>query len=123
MNHLLRSVVVSAFVSLAIWAFVWPASGQAQDSARLWHAAADGNLEEVKSEVKHGANVNFRGPGGFAPLNAAARNGHFEVVQYLVDHGAEIDQCDNTRDKTGSWPPLSRVTLTLSNIWLRKGLR
>jgi len=40
--------------------------------------------------LKHGANVNTKNEGGFTPLHAAVRNGHFEVVRELKNHGAEL---------------------------------
>jgi ankyrin repeat protein len=67
---------------------------------QVWQGAWDGNVEQVRSAVDKGANVNVRGKGGWAPLLVAARNGHFDVVQYLVEHGADIEQSDNSRDKT-----------------------
>jgi ankyrin repeat protein len=88
------------FLLFMLWAFVWPPSSHAQSGTRLWQAAASGDLGEVKSAIEHGADVNFRGPGGFNALNAAARNGHLEVIQYLVEHGASIDQNDNQKHKT-----------------------
>src|SRR5205814_8712767 len=47
-----------------------------------------------------GGSVNAKGRGGFSALLAAARNGHLEVVKYLVEHGANIDERNNARDKT-----------------------
>jgi ankyrin repeat protein len=98
-NRLLHPHVL--FLCLAtLSVFLWPASSHAQGDTRLWQAAASGDLGALKSAIEHGADVNFRGPGGFNALNAAARNGHLEIVQYLVEHGATIDRSDNQRHKT-----------------------
>lgn len=100
MNHLLRSAHFHVLSLVLLGIFLWPSSSHAQREMGLFHAAASGDLEEVKSALAHGSDVNFRGPGGFAPLNAAARNGHLEIVQYLVERGANIDQNDNHLHKT-----------------------
>lgn len=74
--------------------------GASGPDGQLWQAAYDGDLEGVKSAVTQGASINAKGKGGFSALLAASRNGHFEVVKYLVEHGAEVDGRDNFRDKT-----------------------
>jgi ankyrin repeat protein len=97
MNRLSRLI---SLLVMFLWFFVWTGLIHAQGNERMWRAAAFGDLEAVKSAVAQGANVNFKGPGGFTPMNAAARNGHLEVVKYLAEHGADIDKSDNNRDKT-----------------------
>jgi ankyrin repeat protein len=51
-------------------------------------AAYTGKLPYVKRLVDVGAEVNFY---GWPPLAYAAYNGHLEVVDYLLKHGALID--------------------------------
>ena len=46
------------------------------------------------------------GEGGFTSLNAVAHNGYLEVVQGLLDHGANV----NTANDYG-WTPLKTATL------------
>jgi ankyrin repeat protein len=99
-NRLLRPTDLCLLFLFTLWIFLWPPLSYGQNEMRLWHAAASGDLEEVKSQIQHGSDVNLKGPGGFNALNAAARNGHLEVVQYLVEHGANIDQSDNHLHKT-----------------------
>jgi hypothetical protein len=89
-----------SLLMMFLWLFVWPVSSHGQSNERLWQAAFSGDLEGVKSAVGQGAAVDFKGQSGFTPLNAAARNGHLEIVKYLVEHGADIDKSDNSRDKT-----------------------
>ena len=100
MKRLRRSAHFHLLPLFLLWIFLCPSFSHAQREMGLFHDAASGDLEGVKSAIEHGADVNFRGPGGFNALNAAARNGHLEVVQYLVEHGAVIDQSDNHLHKT-----------------------
>jgi ankyrin repeat protein len=67
---------------------------------QVWQAASDGDLSGVQAALGQGAAINFRGKRGFTPLAIAAKNGRLEVVKYLLDHGANIDQRDNDRLKT-----------------------
>lgn len=73
--------------------------GSAADH-QLWYAAYDGDTQQVISSIEQGADANFRGKGGFSPIVIAARNGHLDIVRYLVEHGAKVDQRDNNRKKS-----------------------
>ncbi|GMH34745.1 hypothetical protein BSKO_02606 [Bryopsis sp. KO-2023] len=53
----------------------------------LLEAARDGDLAQVKESVRRGANVEAEA-GGNAVLDAA-KNGHSEVVEYLLLAGAD----------------------------------
>jgi ankyrin repeat protein len=97
-----RTLFLFLFLVLAISC---PLSAKAQRAdgspgQRLWQSAFDGDLEGVKTAVRQGAGVNVKGKGGFSALLAACRNGHLPVVVYLVEHGADVNQRDNMRDKT-----------------------
>ncbi len=58
----------------------------------MLESAGRGDLEEVKSLLMAGADVNCRDQVGWTPLIKAAWMGHLSIVQHLLDHGAEIDQ-------------------------------
>ena len=44
--------------------------------------------------ISLGANVNARDEYDQTPLHFASENGHLSVVEYLLDHGADIDAQD-----------------------------
>ena len=50
----------------------------------LFHAASDGDLDELKKLVKRGANVNLQDYDGRSILHLCASAGHLKLVQYLV---------------------------------------
>lgn len=52
---------------------------------QLIGAARVGNLEELRRLVQQGADLHAEDE---CALRLAASNGHFEVVKYLVEHGA-----------------------------------
>ena len=56
--------------------------------------------EAVKVLVEAGANVNAVNEGDFTALHGAAFRGLNEIIQYLVEHGADI----NARDFRGRTP-------------------
>ena len=69
----------------------------------LFDAANADNLERVKLLVEQGVDKNQVG-GKFndTALATAALQGHFDIVQYLVEQGADIDK--------GNWSPLILAT-------------
>jgi ankyrin repeat protein len=89
--------------------------------SELWNAAFNGNLATVESCVARGESVNATGPGGFSALVAASRNGHFEVVKYLVEHGANIEQASNNRDKTALLAAAFKGHLDIVGYLIEKG--
>ena len=67
-------------------------------------AAIDGNVKQVKKLLADKHPVNMRDYGGWTPLHEAANNGHHEVVQLLLQAGANIN--DNEGEKTDGITPL-----------------
>ncbi|WP_435528047.1 ankyrin repeat domain-containing protein [Microbacterium aurantiacum] len=63
----------------------------------LSHAAMWGNVGAARVLLKHGAEVNGNMLRRAVPLHLAASNEHFEIVELLLDNGADI----NARDSDG----------------------
>jgi ankyrin repeat protein len=53
-----------------------------------------GNLERVKQLVEGGANITESDANGTTALLLACKQGHFEIVVYLLEHSANIAQTD-----------------------------
>lgn len=56
----------------------------------LWCAAVSGRLEVVKCLVRHNADVNNISDTGSTPVRSACFMTHFDIVQFLVENGADI---------------------------------
>lgn len=67
-------------------------------------AAIDGNVKQVKKLLADKHPVNVRDYTGWTPLHEAANNGHKEIVQILLESGANIN--DNEGEKTDAITPL-----------------
>jgi len=64
---------------------------QISPSERLLVAANDGSLSRVKSSLADGANINAKRSNGTTALHSACSRGYFEIVQYLIENGADIN--------------------------------
>ena len=63
----------------------------------LFRDAGGGSLEDVKSIVQGGGDVNWRRDDGRTPLMSAAEAGHAEIVAFLLSQGAD----PSARDANG----------------------
>jgi len=63
----------------------------------------DERLELVKLFVELGADVNWADSYGITPLMSAANMGYFDIVQYLVDQGADLGAYDLGKKLDGSF--------------------
>jgi ankyrin repeat protein len=57
----------------------------------LTAAAVAGDASAVRRLLEAGADANARGQSGYTALAHAARQGHLEVVELLIEHGARVD--------------------------------
>lgn len=57
----------------------------------LHEAARRGDLRKIKELLGRGENVNARDAIGYTPLHYAAKSGHLDVVQFLVENGADVN--------------------------------
>lgn len=75
-----------------------------QQTNVIW-AVKNGDLEEVKSFIAQGIDVNKIEVAGRKPIHCAADCGQHEVLEYLIHAGAEI----NVPDVHGFTPLLSAI--------------
>lgn len=63
----------------------------------IWYMAILGKLDMVKYLIEnYHVDVNFRHRDGSTPIIVAAEKGHWDIVKYLHEHGADIFATDNT---------------------------
>jgi len=69
-------------------------SSQRDLDQALFDAAAEGRLEEIRSLLDRGANINAVDTANWTPLHLASINGHHQCVELLLDRGANINAVD-----------------------------
>lgn len=58
-------------------------------------AAYEANLERIKYFIKHGANIHLGSSCDGAAIHQACRLSHMNVLKFLVENGANVDQVTN----------------------------
>ena len=77
-------VLLIIFLTVTV-RFVWLFN----KSWKIVVAARDGNILVVQNMLNDGIEANIKCPiGGLHPISTAAYSGHIEIVQILLDHGA-----------------------------------
>lgn len=69
-------------------------------SKSLNQAVVDGDIDEVKSKISAGADLNTKNRMGWTLLHTAIRNKRAEIAQLLIDKGADV----NAKDSRGRTP-------------------
>jgi len=86
---------------LLLFAFFALDNANAQQRAKsIDQAIVDGDLEQVKSQLSAGADVNSKNRMGWTLLHTAIRNRRIEITQLLIDKGSNV----NARDNRGRTP-------------------
>jgi ankyrin repeat protein len=118
MKHVARS-----FILLAVVVASSMAQGPAGDRADLSLAIRQGNLERVRAIVqKSPAMVASADESGFTPLHIAATAGRVDIIEFLLQCGADIE----ARTSGGQTPLFQTVPLASAEAFdylLRKGAR
>jgi ankyrin repeat protein len=61
------------------------------DNVKIILEVMDGNIAQVRTLIRNGANVNMSTPSGMNPLQLAVESENFEMVELLVQNGANVN--------------------------------
>ena len=91
--------------------------GQEEKQWKLSVAIASGDPDWVREALQNGGQVNLRGPHGVSYLDAAIFNGfankkmNIEVIQILIDSGADPNMCDERKNQEEGLCPLGTAII------------
>ena len=88
MKHLLLTTI--AAVLLVGTAFADP----------IHDAALDGDFDKVQRQLDAGVDVNEESSTGLTPLHYAANSGHNDIVELLIERGANVNATDSGKGGT-----------------------
>ncbi|GJJ70108.1 uncharacterized protein EMPS_02457 [Entomortierella parvispora] len=87
-------------------------------SHNIWLAASDGDLEAVKKFIEEkGVSVDAQDEFGYSALHAAASYGHKDLIQYLLEKGADV----NIQDPEGDSPLFVCETVDIAEMLVKAG--
>lgn len=90
---MMRSVLLLPICLLftGIWQFLALAAPE-----DVFHYAQDGNVPEVAELISSNPQlINLHNEKGFTPFLLAAAYGHPELVSYLLEHGANVNDAEH----------------------------
>ena len=102
-------IAVTVILLLALWtvptALVLTARAETKAATEpetkstksLHQAAADGDIDQVKSNLSQGADINGKDRGGRTALHRAAYESRTDVVRLLIDRGADVNAKDGNQ--------------------------
>ncbi|KAF5769352.1 putative potassium channel, voltage-dependent, EAG/ELK/ERG, rmlC-like jelly roll [Helianthus annuus] len=68
---------------------------EAELALRVNSAAFNGDLSQIKSLIRSGADPNKKDYDGRSPLHLAAAKGHMDIAVFLIQNGVEVNMSDN----------------------------
>jgi ankyrin repeat protein len=104
------------FISVLVFSLLL-FSGCRPNPASLIAAVKADNTEDARKLIEKGADANSReSPGGWSVLHYAARNGNAEIVQALLNAGANPNYSGTMERQTGSAVSLRPLLLAQATL-------
>ena len=102
-----RSVISISVLLVASLALIptFAAEREKKPAESLHQAVVDGDIEQVKSLISKGADINSRNRMDWTPLHTAIQNRQQAVIELLIATGADV----NAKDNSGRTPLLVAV--------------
>lgn len=95
-------------------------NGENGDTALIM-AAYDGNLKMTQTLVNAGASINLKSTDGYTPLYTAVQGNHMNVVDYLLNNGALVDEINGDQEKTALHEASGRNNINIVRTLVNKG--
>jgi hypothetical protein len=105
-GYTMKCLITYITISLLLTSFAINTTfAQQAPRKTLNQAVVDGDIDQVKSQITEGADVNSKNRMSWTLLHTAIRNRQTEIVTFLLDKGADI----NAKDNRGRTPLHSAV--------------
>ncbi|HCO95235.1 MAG TPA: hypothetical protein DIU00_15005 [Phycisphaerales bacterium] len=92
-----------------------------QSPKTLHEAAKSGKIADVKSFISKCADVNAKDASGRTALHYAARNGHKEIVEVLLEHGVDVNVGEKYYNGTAAEGAMGQNHKEIVELLISKG--
>jgi len=93
----------------------------AQDNAALFTAIDSSNVQQVKSLIATGVDINATNKSGYTPLIYATKKGNLDIISMLVVAGADVNGKDTIQGDTPLIYATSRADIPTVTLLIEKG--
>ncbi|MEA3446983.1 MAG: ankyrin repeat domain-containing protein [Bacteroidota bacterium] len=113
------------YLAVILGIVLLPGASSAQSKATpdydLILAADAGSMKHVRVAVLEGANINARTEDGITPLMYAAQNGYLDIVEFLVDLGADVNAIPYNSNRTSLMSAVENGYVETAEFLIRQG--
>lgn len=90
-NPLVWPLLLSPYLLHSLIRLLFHSGAPRSATSSLEQAASEGRAETIKNLIAQGGDINARNMRGQSPLHLAVKQGNSDVVQILLESGAEVD--------------------------------
>jgi hypothetical protein len=115
-----RIIKITIFV-VTIFSFgLHTANSQDALNLELLRAATDGNVDNARSLLSKGADINTQNSAGWTPLHTAIWNNRLRIFELLIEEKADINKT-NTKNETPLYFAAEKGNKTIVDILVKNG--
>jgi len=114
---------IVSFFLIFLFVFAFGLSYTKEDANLLFKAVQENRIDIVKELIAKGVDINVKDEVGSTPLHTAAFSGHFEIVKFLIENGADVNAVNDEFGETPIFNAVAKGHIDIVKYLIEKGAR